>query len=119
MARKPLKHEAAAAQRANDHIARRLHDAVNSSRASRTPGGRLYGPNGPSGGPPPPPRMRDRGQPNVLPARAVAEITRIAGPLASQVQLALSAAGLLQGARPRAAPQPGQGGVSPLGGTAV
>jgi hypothetical protein len=119
MARKALKHEAAAAQRANAHINKRLRDAVESSRNSRSAASRLYQ-GRPSGEVPAPPQAR-RTEQNVLPARALTEIERVAGPFASRVREALLSAGLI-GARPAArSPQPGQdrGAVSPLGGTAV
>jgi hypothetical protein len=106
-------------ERANARISHRLRDAVESSRNSRSAATRLYQ-GRPSGEVPPAPRLRAGGQTNVLPARAIAEIERASGPLASQVRLALLSAGLLPGARLAArSPQPGQGGVSPLGGTAV
>jgi hypothetical protein len=106
-------------ERANAHINKRLRDAVESSRNSRSAAHRLYG-GRPAGEVPPPARQRPPPARHVLPAHAVSEIERAAGPLANQVRTALASAGLLPGSRPAArSPQPGQGGVSPLGGTAV
>jgi hypothetical protein len=110
------RHTNEAYHRARSEIAHKVERAVNDSRNSRSAASRLYQ-GRPSGEVPTPPRLRDsRSNQNVLPARAMQEIERAAGPLASQVRGALLSAGLI-GARP-AARSP-QSGVSPLGGQAV
>ena len=114
------RHTREAYERANAHIGKRLRDAVESSRNSRSAASRLYQ-GRPAGEVPVPPQARRTDYQHVLPARAISEIERVAGPFASRVREALLSAGLI-GARPAArSPQPGQdrGAVSPLGGTAV
>jgi hypothetical protein len=51
MARRPAKHVTEAYRRAHEDVARRTREAIEESRASRSPGHRLYGREGPRGGP--------------------------------------------------------------------
>jgi hypothetical protein len=120
MARGPAKHVAEAHRRAQEHIGKMTRDAIDQSRASRSPAHRLYGREGPRGGPE---RTSQRGEPKdktLTPAEAKA-VERAAGPLGSAVMSALRSAGLIAGARsaPARSPNQDRGAMSPLGGAAT
>jgi hypothetical protein len=119
MARRPTKHVTEAYRRAHEDVARRTREAIDESRASRSPGHRLYGRKGPRGGPE---RTSQRGEPQgktLTPGEAKA-VERAAGPLGMAVMSALRSAGLIAGARsaPARSPNQDRGAVSPLGGQA-
>jgi hypothetical protein len=114
MARRPAKHVAEAHRRAREQIGDRVREAF---AESRNPARRVYGPNGPKGGPEQP-SGRAQGK-TLTPAEAKA-VERAAGSLGSAVMRVLASAGLIAGARSAPArSSQDRGAVSPLGGTAA
>jgi hypothetical protein len=118
MAKQAPKHVREAHERVRRDVGKMTRDAVDASRASRSPAHRLYGAQ-PKGGPD---RMPQRGEPQgrtLTPAEARA-VERAAGSLGPEVMSALTSAGLVARARSGArSPVPqDRGAVSPLGGQA-
>jgi hypothetical protein len=120
MARKPLKHQAAAHEQVRRDVGRSMRDAVDASRASRGPAARLYGPGGPRGSENPPSLRGEPQGKTLTPAEAKA-VERAAGSLGPAVMQALTSAGLIAGARSgaRSPPPQDRSALSPLGGAAV
>jgi hypothetical protein len=126
MAKRPLKQQVAAHEAVRRDVGRSMRDAVDASRASRSPAGRLYGPSGPRGGGPPgeptPPSDSTRGRTErtaLTPTevRAIEHALR-GGAKAHAVLAALRQAGLVAGGAKSAPPAQDRGAMSPLGGAA-
>jgi hypothetical protein len=100
MAKRSLKHQAEAAQRVHARLSQMTRDAVEQSAASRSPAARLYGANGPAGGPPRPSLLRgEPAQDQTLSAAQAARIEKASGPLGAQVMKVLMQAGFLPGGK--------------------
>jgi hypothetical protein len=120
MARKPLRHQVEASERAREHVGRMTQHMMEQARAARTPAGRLY-PGGPKGGPTPPAQRPDQ-RVSITPTDVHKIEQALGGTKAHAVLAALKSAGLVGGG-PRAAPpnqsQDSRGATSPLGGQAL
>jgi hypothetical protein len=117
VARRPLKHEMAAMDRARENVRQMGQDAMDRSRARGNPGLAMYGREGPKGGPE---RPSVRSEQATLTPTDVQKIEHaLGGAKAHAVLAALKQAGLVAGG-PRSGPaQQDRGTMSPLGGRAV
>ena len=113
MARRTLKHEAAAFDRAHKRVGQMTRDAIDASRASRSPAARLYGAGGPRAEEP---AQRPTGL-TPTDVRAIEHALK-GGAKAHAVVAALRQAGLVAGGAKSAPPAQDRGAVSPLGGQA-
>jgi hypothetical protein len=121
MARPVPRHVREAHDRARRDIGNQLRNAIDESRAARSAAGRLYGPNGPRGGPPRPSMLRGGEPTETLSAAQSRAIEKAAGDMSDVVMRVLTQAGLLGGRRGQAPPNQGadRGAMSPLGGAAT
>jgi hypothetical protein len=113
MARRTLKHEAAAFDRAHEHVGQMTRAAIDASRASRSPAARLYGAGGPQAEEP---AQRPTGL-TPTDVRAIEHALK-SGAKAHAVVAALRQAGLVAGGAKSAPPTQDRGATSPLGGQA-
>jgi len=119
MARKPLRHEAAAANRVDRAVRGQVASAMDASRARGNPGLAIYGRGGPKGGPELSPTQRPPERTSISPTDVQKIEHALGSAKAHAVVAALRQAGLVAGGAKSAPAPQDRGSLSPLGGRAV